>query len=199
MKEQAYNVDRDKDKSLTTTAISMNLRARRVNERIKCKLTGHVYWAKAQVILSSARERNQKYINPPLHHGEVGLESYSRVGKVIKRNGLGHERGIKKLRKKQKKVIAKAKEKAYEDLYKKLDSKERANDIFRIAKARERRRRDLGDIFFYKMKEVKPLLTTNRSRKDGDNTSQLFSTRENRRDAKKLLTLAYCHNSAATT
>ncbi|GJT16441.1 hypothetical protein Tco_0875147 [Tanacetum coccineum] len=40
-----------------------------------------------------------------------------------------------------------AKDKAYEDLYKKLDSKEVANDIFRIAKARERRR-DLGDISY---------------------------------------------------
>ncbi|GKB83467.1 retrovirus-related pol polyprotein LINE-1 [Tanacetum coccineum] len=43
-------------------------------------------------------------------------------------------------------VVALAKDKAYEDLYKKLDSKEGANDIFKIAKARERRRRDLGNI-----------------------------------------------------
>nr|GEX08452.1 hypothetical protein [Tanacetum cinerariifolium] len=78
MKEQAYNVDRDQDKSLTTTAISMNLQmsvimnsfrgrllaskviesnkevrplnkeARRVDGLIKCKLTGHVYRVKAQ-------------------------------------------------------------------------------------------------------------------------------------------------------
>ncbi|GKC15484.1 retrovirus-related pol polyprotein LINE-1 [Tanacetum coccineum] len=46
--------------------------------------------------------------------------------------------------------VAQAKEKAYEDLYKKLDSKEGANEIFRIAKARQRRRRDLGDICFIK-------------------------------------------------
>ncbi|GKB39878.1 putative ribonuclease H-like domain-containing protein [Tanacetum coccineum] len=49
-----------------------------------------------------------------------------------------------------KKAIAQVKEKAYEDLYKKLDSKEGANEIFRIAKARQRRRRDLGDISFIK-------------------------------------------------
>nr|GEW00853.1 TraB domain-containing protein [Tanacetum cinerariifolium] len=42
--------------------------------------------------------------------------------------------------------LAQAKEKAYEDLYKKIDYKEGANDIFRIVKARERRRRDLGDL-----------------------------------------------------
>ncbi|GJW88533.1 hypothetical protein Tco_0163873 [Tanacetum coccineum] len=41
-------------------------------------------------------------------------------------------------------------EKAYEDLYKKLDSKEGANEIFRIAKARQRKRRDLRDICFIK-------------------------------------------------
>nr|GEZ04683.1 ribonuclease H-like domain, reverse transcriptase, RNA-dependent DNA polymerase [Tanacetum cinerariifolium] len=58
MKKQAYNVDRDQDKSLTTAAISMNSRsnatlnslwARRVDGKIKCNLTGHVYRAKAQV------------------------------------------------------------------------------------------------------------------------------------------------------
>ncbi|GJZ32300.1 retrovirus-related pol polyprotein LINE-1 [Tanacetum coccineum] len=39
-----------------------------------------------------------------------------------------------------------AKDKAYKDLYKKLDSKEGANDIYKIVKARERRRRDLGNV-----------------------------------------------------
>nr|GEY35656.1 hypothetical protein [Tanacetum cinerariifolium] len=43
-------------------------------------------------------------------------------------------------------IVAQAKDKAYKDLYKKLDSKEGANDIYRIAKARERKRRDLGNI-----------------------------------------------------
>ncbi|GJV02038.1 craniofacial development protein 2 [Tanacetum coccineum] len=42
----------------------------------------------------------------------------------------------KEAKRQAKKVVAQAKEKAYEDLYKKLDSKEGANDIFRIAKAR---------------------------------------------------------------
>ncbi|GJY99025.1 retrovirus-related pol polyprotein LINE-1 [Tanacetum coccineum] len=52
-------------------------------------------------------------------------------------------------------AVARAKDRAYEDLYKKLDSKEGANDIYKIAKARERKRRDIG--------------------KDGDNLSPLFS------------------------
>ncbi|GJR27882.1 retrovirus-related pol polyprotein LINE-1 [Tanacetum coccineum] len=43
-------------------------------------------------------------------------------------------------------AVAQAKDKSYEDLYKKLDSKEGANDIYRIAKARERKRRDLRNI-----------------------------------------------------
>nr|GEW05494.1 hypothetical protein [Tanacetum cinerariifolium] len=63
-----------------------------------------------------------------------------------------HER-YKEAKRQAKKVIAQAKEKAYEDLYKKLDTKEGANDIFRIAKAREKRRRDLGDICFIKDEE----------------------------------------------
>ncbi|PWA61237.1 hypothetical protein CTI12_AA374720 [Artemisia annua] len=49
-----------------------------------------------------------------------------------------------------KKAVAQAKDKAYEDLYKKFDSKEGANDIFRIAKARESRRRDLGNVKYIK-------------------------------------------------
>ncbi|GKA99692.1 craniofacial development protein 2 [Tanacetum coccineum] len=57
-----------------------------------------------------------------------------------------HER-YKEAKRLAKKVVAQAKEKAYEDLYKKLDSKKGANDIFKIAKAQERRRRDLGDIW----------------------------------------------------
>ncbi|XP_071687764.1 uncharacterized protein [Rutidosis leptorrhynchoides] len=49
-----------------------------------------------------------------------------------------------------KKAVARAKEKAYEGLYRKLDSKEVANDIYRIAKARERRKKDLDSIIFIK-------------------------------------------------
>nr|GEU82773.1 hypothetical protein [Tanacetum cinerariifolium] len=85
-----------------------------------------------------------------------------------------------------KKAVAQAKEKAYEDLYKKLDYKEGANEIFRIAKARQRRRRDLGDIALLMMKQVVPLRMRKRSSKDGDNTFPLFSTRDNRRDTKEL-------------
>nr|GFA93685.1 hypothetical protein [Tanacetum cinerariifolium] len=47
-------------------------------------------------------------------------------------------------------VVAKAKDKAYEDLYKKLDSKEGVNEIYKIAKALERRRRDIGNVKYIK-------------------------------------------------
>nr|GEX30209.1 hypothetical protein [Tanacetum cinerariifolium] len=47
-------------------------------------------------------------------------------------------------------AVAKAKDKAYEDLYKKLDSKEGVNEIYKIAKARERRRRDIGNVKYIK-------------------------------------------------
>nr|GFC38284.1 protein RAE1 [Tanacetum cinerariifolium] len=49
-------------------------------------------------------------------------------------------------------VVAKAKDKAYEDLYKKLDSKEGVSEIYKIAKARERRRRDIGNVKYIKDK-----------------------------------------------
>nr|GFC53052.1 protein RAE1 [Tanacetum cinerariifolium] len=47
-------------------------------------------------------------------------------------------------------AVAKAKDKAYEDLYKKLDSKEGVNEIYKIAKARERRRRDIRNVKYIK-------------------------------------------------
>ncbi|XP_071726315.1 uncharacterized protein [Rutidosis leptorrhynchoides] len=60
------------------------------------------------------------------------------------------EERYKEAKREAKKVVARAKEKAYEDLYRKVESKEGANDIYRIAKARERRRRDLDNIKFIK-------------------------------------------------
>nr|GEX77477.1 hypothetical protein [Tanacetum cinerariifolium] len=47
-------------------------------------------------------------------------------------------------------AVDKVKDKAYEDLYKKLDSKDGVNDIYKIAKARERRRRDIGNMRYIK-------------------------------------------------
>ncbi|XP_071718776.1 uncharacterized protein [Rutidosis leptorrhynchoides] len=60
------------------------------------------------------------------------------------------EERYKEAKREAKKAVALAKEKAYEDLYRKLDSKDGANDIYRIAKARERRIRDLDNIKFIK-------------------------------------------------
>ncbi|GJT72639.1 hypothetical protein Tco_1031925 [Tanacetum coccineum] len=52
--------------------------------------------------------------------------------------------------KEAKNAVARVKGKAYENLYKILDSKERENDIYRIAKARERKEMDLGSVRFIK-------------------------------------------------
>ncbi|XP_071704874.1 uncharacterized protein [Rutidosis leptorrhynchoides] len=56
----------------------------------------------------------------------------------------------KEAKREAKKAVAIAKDKAYEDLYRKLDSKEGAKDIYRIAKARERRGRDLVNVKYIK-------------------------------------------------
>ncbi|GJS56424.1 retrovirus-related pol polyprotein LINE-1 [Tanacetum coccineum] len=60
------------------------------------------------------------------------------------------EERYKEAKREAKKAIARAKDKAYEDLYKRLDSKEGENDIYRIAKARQRRKMDLGSVRFIK-------------------------------------------------
>ncbi|XP_071686860.1 uncharacterized protein [Rutidosis leptorrhynchoides] len=71
----------------------------------------------------------------------------------------------KEAKREAKKAVARAKEKAYEDLYMKLNSKEGANDIYRIAKARERRRRDLDNIKFIKNEGGQTLVKEDEIRK----------------------------------
>ncbi|KAE8722033.1 Phosphoenolpyruvate/phosphate translocator 2 isoform 2 [Hibiscus syriacus] len=56
----------------------------------------------------------------------------------------------KEAKREAKKTVAKAKDKAYEEMYKRLDTKEGQNDIFRLAKSRENRKKDLGSIRFIK-------------------------------------------------
>ncbi|GJY48879.1 ataxia telangiectasia mutated family protein [Tanacetum coccineum] len=60
------------------------------------------------------------------------------------------EERYKEAKREAKKAVSRAKDKAYEDLYKRLDSKEGENDIYRIAKARQRRKIDLGSVRFIK-------------------------------------------------
>ncbi|GKA57469.1 hypothetical protein Tco_0756657, partial [Tanacetum coccineum] len=60
------------------------------------------------------------------------------------------EERYKEAKREAKKAVARAKDKAYEDLYKRLDSKEGENDIYMIAKAKHRRKMDLGSVRFIK-------------------------------------------------
>ncbi|XP_071715180.1 uncharacterized protein [Rutidosis leptorrhynchoides] len=71
----------------------------------------------------------------------------------------------KEAKREAKKAVARAKENAYEDLYMKLDSKEGANDIYRIAKARERRSGDLDNIKFIKNEDGQTLVKEDKIRK----------------------------------
>ncbi|GKE31111.1 hypothetical protein Tco_1450433 [Tanacetum coccineum] len=65
-------------------------------------------------------------------------------------NKTAVEERYKEAKREAKKAVARAKEKAYEDLYKRLDSKEGVNNIYRIAKAIDRKKRDLGIVRFIK-------------------------------------------------
>ena len=60
------------------------------------------------------------------------------------------QRLYRKASKEANKSVAIAKEHACEELYEKLDSKEGPNIIYKLAKSRERRTRDLTDIAFVK-------------------------------------------------
>nr|GEU32216.1 hypothetical protein [Tanacetum cinerariifolium] len=74
-------------------------------------------------------------------------------------------------------AVAQAKDKAYENLYNKLDSKEGANDIYRIAKARERKRRDLGNIRYIKDEEGRTIVIEDIRKRWGEYFSSLFNER----------------------
>ncbi|GJY82023.1 hypothetical protein Tco_0494774, partial [Tanacetum coccineum] len=89
-----------------------------------------------------------------------------------------HER-YKKAKKESKEAVDQVEEKAYEELYKNLDSKERANDIFKIAKARERRRSDVGYIRFIKYEGGRTITDEEEiKRRWGDYFPSLFNSRE---------------------
>ncbi|GKD04626.1 retrovirus-related pol polyprotein LINE-1 [Tanacetum coccineum] len=60
--------------------------------------------------------------------------------------------------KEAKNAVARVKGKAYENLYKRLDSKEGENDIYRIAKARERREMDLRSVRFIKDEDGRSII-----------------------------------------
>ncbi|GJV97158.1 hypothetical protein Tco_1548735 [Tanacetum coccineum] len=82
-----------------------------------------------------------------------------------------------KVAKREEKIaVAQAKDKAYEDLYKRLDSREGANDTYKIAKARERRRRDIGNVRFIKDERGRTIVREDENKKRrGEYFSTLFN------------------------
>ncbi|GJW58458.1 retrovirus-related pol polyprotein LINE-1 [Tanacetum coccineum] len=74
-------------------------------------------------------------------------------------NRIAAEERYKAAKKEAKLAVAKAKEKAYENLYKRLDSKEGENDIYKISKARERRKMDLGSVRFIKDEDGRSIIS----------------------------------------
>nr|XP_043626012.1 uncharacterized protein LOC122597488 [Erigeron canadensis] len=104
-----------------------------------------------------------------------------------KQNGTNEDWSLARQRyyeakKEAKKIVAIAKERAYEELYKKLDSKEGKNDIFRIAKARKRKRRDLGDVIYIKDESGRSIVKVEDIRKRWEEYfANLFNRKESGR------------------
>ena len=74
--------------------------------------------------------RNKKTCYKPVYqcNSEENLKNYKEAKKVAKR------------------AISEARSKAYENLYKRLDTKDGERDIYKLAKARERKIRDLNQM-----------------------------------------------------
>nr|GFA08391.1 retrovirus-related Pol polyprotein LINE-1 [Tanacetum cinerariifolium] len=79
--------------------------------------------------------------------GLVTGTSRTHIGRM---ESCATEERYKEVKREAKKVVIRAKGKAYEDLYKRLDSKEGEKDIYKIAKAKERRNMDIGSMRFMK-------------------------------------------------
>jgi hypothetical protein len=56
----------------------------------------------------------------------------------------------KEVRRNTKKVVSEARGQAYAELYQKLDTKEGENDVYKMAKLRERKTRDFNQVKFIK-------------------------------------------------
>ncbi|GKF86732.1 hypothetical protein Tco_0254559, partial [Tanacetum coccineum] len=78
--------------------------------------------------------------------------------KQTKFGGKTTEERYKAVKRDMNKAVAKAKDKAYECMYKKLDSIEGVNDIYKIAKVREKRIRDVGNIKYIKDEEGRSIV-----------------------------------------
>ncbi|KAD6118962.1 hypothetical protein E3N88_10233 [Mikania micrantha] len=65
----------------------------------------------------------------------------------------------------QRKAVSEAKNKAYTEMYKRLETKEGEHGMFKNAKARERRRQDIGVLKFIKSEDGRVLVKENDIRK----------------------------------
>nr|GEU39070.1 retrovirus-related Pol polyprotein LINE-1 [Tanacetum cinerariifolium] len=83
------------------------------------------------------------------------------------------EERYKVVKREAKIVVAQAKDKAYENLYRKLDSKEGGNDIYKIAKARERRGMDIGNVRYIKDEGGQTISRLKRSEDVGSSGHQM--------------------------
>ncbi|KAD1514663.1 hypothetical protein E3N88_42703 [Mikania micrantha] len=64
----------------------------------------------------------------------------------------------KEAKREAKKTVAEAKDKAYREMYKRLETKEGEHAMFKIAKARERKRQDIGVVRFIKGEDGRVLV-----------------------------------------
>ncbi|XP_071699354.1 uncharacterized protein [Rutidosis leptorrhynchoides] len=109
------------------------------------------------------------------------------------------EERYKEAKREAKKAVAIAKDKAYEDLYRKLDSKEGANDIYRIAKTRERRGRDLVNVKYIKDEAGQSIVREDRIRKRWEeNFSSIFGKERTERKVELYEVREYQNNCFCT-
>ena len=84
----------------------------------------------------------------------------------------------KTARKQTKKKVAKARNKAYEELYKKLETKERENELFKRAKQRNRQSKDVQQVRVIKSKAAEMLLEKEKVKQRWKDILTTYSTRK---------------------
>ncbi len=129
-----WNMEEEADKTWEKVAKEIRNIAQKVLGVSKGNKCNKESWWWDEGIQEKVKEKKACYKSLYTCRSDENLEKYKNAKKEVK------------------KVVSEAKKKAFENFYKKLDTKEGEKDIYKIAKVRERNTRDLTEIKCIKMK-----------------------------------------------
>ena len=142
IKEDIWSIDNETNTMWNSMSSCIKKVAKDVlGESKGCRLDGKESWWWNESVQKVIKEKKILYKEWQKCRSRENLEKYKLVRKEAKR------------------AVSENKYKAYENFYKKLESKEGEKDIYKLAKVRERKSRDLGNIRCIKSEDQRVLVT----------------------------------------